>query len=37
MAITGFPTTQGRAFVPFHPNLEDMTAIADRLDRIDLP
>lgn len=31
---SGFPTAKGPPFVPFHPNLSGMTAIADRLDRI---
>ena len=34
---SGFPTGKGPPFVPFHPNLSGMTAIADRLDRIVLP
>jgi len=31
---SGFPDGKGAPFVPFHPNLSGMTAIADRLDRI---
>ncbi len=32
--VTGFPTPNGPSFVPFHPNRDGMTAIANRLHRI---